>query len=243
MEPVRAELVVLNTSRDAARGKGSWGVNGYAEELKSGLRASKRPGLEAVALALGTPGQGLFSYNDTTVAVYDDLLVVTTGTIIVELFNLETGKSLLWKSGTSYGLGEQVFVVDETTGDLVSYYSASYVPSPTSTYTRSKPGTAGWRGLDWSTTPTGTTATYTASGRGLNLSGTTPELSVSFGTTIDAAWSACVAGCRLYDTDGVNVQYYSEPYQTRQLMTYAGALNGPVFPVGYSGICTTNPYP
>ena len=75
MEPIRQSLLVANTSRDQTRAKGAWGTNEYAEELRSGTRAVKRPGLTAATVvSTFVLGQGIFNFNNSGYAIVGDTL-------------------------------------------------------------------------------------------------------------------------------------------------------------------------
>ena len=119
MEPMRQSLLVTNTSRDQTRAKGAWGTNEYAEELRSGIRASKRPGTASAFPGItGVVGQGLFNWNNGVYAVVDDQLY--TGLDIIPA----------WDPTASY-----------ISGEPVSYQGVPYVAT---TPTTGVPPPTGW---------------------------------------------------------------------------------------------------
>ena len=138
---VRAPMAVLSVSRDSARMKGAWGVNEMTEQLPSGVRAVKRPGLINTLPALSSTGQGLFNWNFKGVAVVTDGLMFFDPKHLYPVIGPGFGNSGVsgpaWDSSATYQDGDLVDVTSSDPNFDGPWYSVgsshNVAPGPTST--------------------------------------------------------------------------------------------------------------
>ena len=239
---MRLPLCYPIESRDGTLNADSKMKNMVVENVEGELIAVKRPGVTKRTELPSGLAQGLFSlnglaYENVTFAIIGDKLFLYDSDFSFSGgFSLASGKSLLFNSNETYGYDDEVYVPDETTGVLVKFYALS--PSAN----KGIPGDTGWRGLMWGTSPKGQAA-YVATGRGVNISGTTPTLITAYGSTAAAAFAACCSGIRLSDSDGVNSVTLGDPYSLPdQLTMYVTNLsNGATINAGFTAVATINP--
>ena len=236
---MRLPLCYPIESRDGTLNADSKLKNMVVENVEGEQVAVKRPGVTKQTELPPGIAQGLFSLNGIVYQFVDDkVFKFDTNGIFLGGFNLVTGQGLaIYNSLSTYSYDDEVYAQDEEHGALIRYYAHS--PDAN----KQRPGQAGWRGMMWGTDPGGSVARYVATGRGINLSGTTPPLITAYGSTMAAAFSACCAGMRLTDSNGTFSQSMNDPFSLpNQLTAYVTNIsNGITVNSGLQVILTMNP--
>ena len=237
---MRLPLCYPIESRDGTLNADSKMKNMVVENVEGELVAVKRPGIvfrqEFVG---GGAAQGVTGLDGILYQIVDDKMIkYNSSGLFIGGFDLAAGQPLrTFNPNATYGYDETVSAQDESTGEIVVYYAHS--PDAN----MQTPGQSGWRGLMWGREPGGLTASYVATGRGVNISGTTPPLITAYGSTAAAAFAACCSRIRLSDSDGVNSVTLGDPYSLPdKLTTYVTNLsNGATINAGFTAVATINP--